>query len=222
MDNNLVNYFTPVDSKSYKDIIQYVRSNKIDVVFKIYDIHSKSNFTLIDGVELAISKKFSYDYESTNVLCTFICYGEPHFFRSKLTTKDYYYLIKPPEKIYKVQRRNDFRVTMPANAKHSFKINEHPDLLCEVRDISLGGCKVVIKTLSETNLPLESDVNITLQLLDSGALQIAAVVAFNQFYPESSTQTVGFKFNQMSASLQSTLHQTLIRITRLSRGKSDE
>ena len=75
MDSNMVNYFTPLDSHAYQDIVHYLADNNVEVTFKIYDIHSKSSFVKVDGADLAIFKKYPYDYETTNILCKFTCGG---------------------------------------------------------------------------------------------------------------------------------------------------
>lgn len=222
MDSNLVNYFTPLDKQAYQDMINYLAEKNVEVTFKVYDIHSKSSFVKVDGADLAIFKKYPYDYETTNIFCTFTCGGESHFFRSKMTTSDNYYLVKFPTKIYKVQRRANFRFNVPMSLSHEFKILDHPRFKYELRDISLGGCKAAIKTTAEIDLPIESDIRIWMQLLDFGGVTIDATVAFTKFYQEINTQVVGIKFGNIEASLLSTLHQTLIQVDRIARSKEKE
>lgn len=216
--NDLINYYTPLDKNSHETILNYIRDNNIEVTFKIYDLHSKSSFVKVDGADLAIFKKFPYDYETTTVYCTFMCGGESHFFRSTLTTSSNYYLIKNPEKIYKIQRRAFFRFTVPANLAHSFKIADMPQLTCRLRDISLGGCKIAIATPAELDLPLEKDINVNIQLLEFGGVDLEATIAFSKFYSDAKTQIVGIQFGYMDASLLSNLHQTLIKVDRIARG----
>jgi hypothetical protein len=218
MDNNLVNYFTPLDGQAYKDVVRYISENNVEVIFKVYDIHSKSSFVQVNGAELAIFKKYSYDYETTSILCTFNYEGERRFFRAKMSTTDNYYLVKFPEKIYKIQRRNDFRFTLPPNMKYEFKILDLQPLEYELRDVSLGGCKVAIKTTSEIpDLKLEQEIRVWMSLLDFGGVTIDATVAFTRFMQEINTQVVGIKFATMEPELLSELHQTLIQVDRLSR-----
>lgn len=218
----MVNYFTPLDSNAHKDVLNYITFSSIEVTFKVYDIHSKSTFVKVDGADLAIFKKFPYDYETTSILCTFVCGGEPHFFRAKMTTADNYYIVKFPEKIYKIQRRTNFRFSVPQNLSHEFKILEHPRFKYELLDISLGGCKVAIKTTSEIDLPIESDTRIWVQLLDFGGVTLDATIAFTKFHQEINTQIVGLKFGFIDPALLSTLHQTLIQVDRIARGKAQE
>lgn len=223
MDSNLVNYFTPLDSKDYKDMIRFLSENNIDVTFKVYDIHSKSSFVQVDGAELAIFKKYQYDYETTNIYCTFVNNGEPHFFRAKMSTSDNYYLVKFPEKIYKIQRRSNFRVDVPPKLKHEIKLLDYPKLEAQIRDISLGGCKIAIKTTQVIeDLKLEKDIRIWLQLLDFGGVTIDATIAFSKFIPEANNQLLGLKFSTMEPDQLSTLHKTLIQIDRIARKGESE
>lgn len=223
MDSNLVNYFTPLSSKEHKDMVRFLAENNVDVTFKVYDIHSKSSFVQVDGAELAIFKKYQYDYETTNIFCTFVSEGEPHFFRAKMTTSDNYYLVKFPEKIYKIQRRSDFRFDVPPKLSHEFKLLDFPKYECKLRDISLGGCKIAIKTTEAIeDLKLEQDVRIWVALLDFGGVTIDATIAFTKFIPEANSQIVGVKFSNMEAELTSTLHQTLIQVDRIARKGESE
>lgn len=220
MDGNLVNYFTPLDSKAYKNIVRYLSEKNVDVTFKVYDIHSKSSFVQVDGAELAIFKKYSYDYETTNIFCTFTYEKEPYFFRAKMSTSDNYYLVKFPEKIYKIQRRSDFRFNVPSGLSHEFKILELPDLNCQLRDISLGGAKVAIKATGDVGLKLEQDINVNIKFLDFGVVTLEATVAFTRYFADTGTQIVGIKFGNITQEQTTELHQTLMQVDRLSR-KSD-
>lgn len=222
MDNELVNYFTSIDKNAYQDIISYISNSNVEVTFKIYDLYTKSSFIKVDGAELAIFKKYPYDYETAYVLCSFLCGGEPHFFRAKMTTSDKYYLLNYPEKIYKIQRRANFRFNVPVGLSHEFKILDQPSFKCELRDISLGGCKVAVRTTTELNFPLESDIRIWIKLLEFGDVTLDATVAFTRFFQSNNSQIIGIKFGQIEANLLSDLHQTLIQVDRLSRSKPDE
>lgn len=217
MDSNLVNYFTPLNEKAHKNIVRYLSEKNVDVTFKVYDIHSKSSFVHVDGAELAIFKKYNYDYETTNIYCTFSYEHEPYFFRAKMSTSDNYYLIRYPEKIYKIQRRANFRFNVPAGLSHEFKLMDFPDLACTLRDVSLGGCKVAIKTTSDIGLKLEQDIRIAIRLLDFGAVTIDATVAFTRFFADNGMQLVGLKFGDIESEQINELHKTLMQVDRLSR-----
>ena len=222
LDLNLANHFTPVSADIYKDIISYLQEKSVDVTFKVYDIHSKSAFVHVDGSDLAIFKKFPYDYETTTIMCAFKYNNEPHFFRSKISTSANYYLVRFPEKIYRIQRRANFRFQIPMGLEHEVKLLDHGHLKAELRDISLSGCKVALRTTTEINLPLESDVRIWIRLLDFGGVHLNATVAFTKFMQPINSQIVGLKFGFMDSELISLLHQTLIQVDRIARGKDKE
>jgi hypothetical protein len=222
LSGNLTNYFTPLTGSAKEEVIRFIRERNVEVTFKVYDLHSKSSFVKVDGADLAIFKKYAYDYETTNVLCSFQFDNEPHFFRSKLTTSSNYYLVKFPEKIYKIQRRENFRFIVPENLKHGFRITQHPEAICTLKDISMGGCKVLIKTPTEISIPMEADLQVIIELLDFGAVKLDCTVVFSKHFPETGSQLLGLKFGQIDSEMLSILHTTLIQVDRLARGKANE
>lgn len=219
VNQQAVNFYTPVDSIIQTDILKKIKSESISVTFKIYDLHSKSNFVQVEGNALSIIRRFPYDYEGADIYCSFDYLGVQHFFRTKVSTSANYYLLTDPERIYKLQRRQDFRVAIPASVPQACKIIELPKLKCLLRDISLGGCRMAIETEKELELLLETDMTLFIQFLEFAGITIEATIVFLKYAPENKTQLLGLKFTSIDSDAVADLHRTLIQVDRIIRGK---
>lgn len=217
--NTLSSFYNPVDEQTYRKILTHLKQKNLEVIFKIFDIYGKSNFVNIENTDLAIFKKFPYSYEKTTILCFFKEDEIFYFFRSKIISSDQYYIIKYPEKIYKVQRRDDYRFSIPAYLDYDAKIMEYPDLSCKLINISLGGCRLTASTQEELKINIEEDVNIFIRLLDFGGITLPATIAFSQYKLEEQKQILGLKFKSLDSDQISQLHNTLIQVYRITRKK---
>lgn len=209
-----VNFFTPVSSDLYQEIMDNLRKNNVPVVFKLANAHAKSNFVPVEDAELGIIRKFDSDLVDTPIMCSFTYSNNKYFFKSKATSTDVYFFLNFPEKIYKIQRRNNFRLSVPNFLDHKINIIEFPSLESRLIDISLGGCRLEISTQNELELIDETDITIEINILHSEIKDLVATIVFNQFSPELQKQTVGLQFGQISADQTAHLHTTLIQVDR--------
>lgn len=209
-----VNFFTPVTSDLYQEIMDNLRKNNVPVTFKLANAHAKSNFVPVEDAELGIIRKFESDLVDTPIMCSFTYNDNKYFFKAKATSHEVYFFLNFPEKIYKIQRRNNFRLNVPSFLDHVIKIIEYPKLECRLADISLGGCRIEIATPTELELIDETDVTIEINIVHSEIKNLAATIVFNKFSSETQKQIVGFQFGQMTAEQTAHLHTTLIQVDR--------
>ena len=209
-----VNFFTPVSSDLYQEIMDNLRKNNVPVVFKLANAHAKSNFVPVEDAELGIIRKFDSDLVDTPIMCSFTYLDNKYFFKAKATSHDVYFFLNFPEKIYKIQRRNNFRLAVPNFLDHVIKIIEYPKLECRLVDISLGGCRIEISAQTELELIDETDITIEINIVHSEIKNLSATIVFNQFNAENQKQTVGLQFGQMPADQTAHLHTTLIQVDR--------
>jgi len=209
-----VNFFTPVASDLYQEIMDNLRKNNVPVVFKIANAHAKSNFVPVEDAELGIIRKFDSDLVDTPIMCSFTYLDNKYFFKSKATSRDVYFFLNFPEKIYKIQRRNNFRLAVPNFLDHQVTILEYPKLECRLNDISLGGCRLEITTPTELELIDETDITVEIKIVHSEIKNLMSIIVFNQFNSELQKQIVGLQFAQMSAEQMAYLHTTLIQVDR--------
>ena len=148
--------------------------------------------------------------------------ADQYFFNSKATSHEDYFEIEIPEKIYKIQRRNDFRVTIPYSISPILKIKKIPDLKAEIIDISLGGIKFNIKTQLPLDLKKEEQLNIQIKIMDFEEADIGIIIKFLQFNAAENRLTVGCQFAELDLDQTSTLRNTLIQIDRILRGKTED
>ncbi len=225
MSNNVVNpntanFYTPVSNLDFIEIYQHIKTNKMAVAYKIFDQHSKSIFLPISGEKLCIAKTLPHKYNKEEIICCFDYNGETHLFKSTVTNDETNYLVDRPAEICKMQRRDNFRVNVPTSLKHLFKITREPSLKCEIRDISLGGCKISINSTFPLGYKIGDDITCLMGLLDFDQLTLKSEIVFSEYINENKTQIYGLKFTDLDSETTSVLQTTLVRVDRIIRGKN--
>ncbi len=227
MSNNVVNpntanFYTPVSNLDFIEIYQHIKTNKMAVAYKIFDQHSKSIFLPNSGEKICIAKTLPHKYNKEEIICCFDYNGETHLFKSYVSNADTNYLVDRPSEICKMQRRENFRVNVPTSLKHTFKIIREASLKCELRDISLGGCKISITNAFPLEFKIGDKLSCSVGLLDAEPLMLKTEIVFAEFIQETKAQIYGLKFTDLDSETTSALQNSMVRVDRIIRGKSLE
>ncbi len=219
---NVANFYTPVSNLDYNEIYQHIKTHKMAVAYKILDQHSKSIFLPTQGDKLYISKTFPHKYVNQEIICCFDYNGETHLFKSVVNNGETNYIVDRPTEICKMQRRDNFRVNIPTSLKHNFKIKQEASLKCELRDISLGGCKISVASAFPLEFKIGDELDCTMVLLDADPLVLKTEIVFAEFIKETKAQIYGLKFQDLDSESTSALQTSMVRVDRIIRGKSLE
>lgn len=217
---NTANFYTPVSTLDFNEIYQHIKTHKMAVAYKILDQHSKSVFLPIPGPKLCISKTFPHKYINEEIICCFDYNGETHLFKSVVNNEETHYIVDRPNEICKMQRRNNFRVNITGSIKYNFKINKEASLKCELRDISLGGCKIAIASAFPIEFKVGDEIDCTIVLLDAEPLNLRTEVVFAEFIKDAQSQIYGLKFQELDSETTSDLQNSMVRVDRIIRRKS--
>ena len=131
-------------------------------------------------------------------------------------------VIALPEKIFKLQRRNDFRLTMPNNIQPIIKLKNYPELKAEVKDLSMGGCKITFKTDVDLILDLDSNTAIHIKILEFEEKNLPVTIKFIERRPDSKTVTIGLQFIDSNAERITLMRSTLLQLDRILRNKAQD
>lgn len=220
---NNTQYFVPIDQLQFDEIIEVLSTRNIEVAVKMYDLHARSSFvTPIKPRTLAITKKVPYNYERLEILCSFEVKNDRYFFKTRGSSEDNVFVLNYPDEICKLQRRNDFRVTVPHTVSQKVEIEGKRDLKIEVRDLSLGGCQIAIRLPKALEIPPDKFMRLSLQVLDFEEPKLDCEIRFSKYIEETKTALVGLKFIDLPSDQTTSLQNTLIQIDRILRGKNQD
>ena len=65
---NDVNFFTPVPSELYQELMDTLRKKSIPVSFKLLNTHGKTTFVPVEDAELGMIRKFETDLVDTPIM----------------------------------------------------------------------------------------------------------------------------------------------------------
>ena len=207
------------------NLISYIQKNNIECSFKIYDTYIRSQFLKTQKNEIQVFKKNTFKISSEKIIVTFESVGDQYFFESTAYSAeentDSKLFIEVPAAIYKLQRRNDFRVSIPSHLKPLIKLKDYPELKAEIRDLSLGGCRIALKTDFKLDLQLDYETQIHIKILDFEEKNLHIHIKFIDHIVDAKTTVLGLQFSTLDSDQSATMRNTLLQIDRMLRHKTE-
>jgi c-di-GMP-binding flagellar brake protein YcgR len=215
-------FFNPVLENEKTSILQYIQTTNAECVIKVFDSFWKTQFLKTKSGHIQILKKNFTEMKNEKIIVSFESVGDHFFFESVIEKSENQLVVGIPEKIFKLQRRNDFRVTIPSNIKPIVKILKSPELKVEIRDMSLGGCKLAIKTEFKLDFAVNTEIEIHLKIMEFEEKRMYAEVKFVDFIENAKTFILGIKFVELNSDQTTLMRNTLLQIDRILRQKSQD
>lgn len=215
-------FFNPLSDIEKADVLSFVNTHTMACTFKIYDSYWKSQFIKTANQSLKIYKTNRIQFQNEKIIILFEMQNDQFFFQTSGSSVNDEIHLKNPEEVFKLQRRNDFRVSIPASVTPIIVLKEYPDLKIHLEDLSLGGCKMKIKTQFALDLKIDQTVFLKLKIIDFEQDRLECTVKFNDFQKEYSSLILGLQFNNLDTEQTVILRNTLIQIDRILRGKGSE
>ena len=213
-------YFVPVENIELKNVVEHLINKTTEVIVKIANSHIKSTFLPSSRGTMAVVNKSQSAYSRQQIICNFRFKGDQFFFKSSAHSDEKIIFIDIPDKIFKLQRRNNFRINIPPAMPQSASIVELPNakvVLC--RNVSLGGCLFSFKTTTPFEIKTNDLVSVSLGLFEFQEKNLECMVRFVEI--KSEVTMLGLQFLELNSEQSSHLQQTLIKIDRYLRGKDD-
>lgn len=219
---NTEQFFNVILQNEQESIIDYVQKNNIECVIKIFDSYWKTQFMKTAKNNLIIQKKNNFKISAEKVIVYFESVGDQYFFETIADGEDSRLTLKLPESIFKLQRRNDFRVTIPGSIQPTIKLKNYPELKTELRDLSLGGCKVSLRTEFKLDATLDSEIRIQMKILDFDEKDLPVIIKFSEHNENTKTMILGLQFLELDSEQTSIMRNTILQIDRKLRGKTTD
>ena len=220
------NFYILIDQLHYNECLQFLVHNQTEVSLKIENHHVKSRILKKKSPQEFAIYKFDFKtHISEKVICSFELSTERYFFRSTISNLRDELLLIIPDQIFKLQRRNDFRVAVPQSMAYQCEITnvdgQSRKFKVDVRDISLGGMQIQAK-VSHPDSFQNSTVHIKLSINEHEWERIQCVVKRAVTNEKDGKTLMGLMFLDTSAQFLTDLQSLLVQLDRIHRGKSFE
>lgn len=140
-------------------------------------------------------------HDSGELICSFFLGGEKYFLSTTYQVRDRQLYVKFPEAIYHLQRREDYRIKIPATFKALFEVHQINDKYIKysfpIWDLSGGGCRLILKNSKQT-LKNEDELHGHLFFPDRNPTQVHAVVRHIRPGPDKESSLYGLQFLGMT------------------------
>jgi len=170
-------------------------------------------------------KFHTFDFSNEEVICSFQYKDEIYFFKSYLNNSKTDYIIELPGEIFQLQRRNDFRVSMPIGASQTCTINYCRGIVRNVnvaiRDLSLGGCQL---SASARDIEIASgdEFDISFKVYQYEFTKMKLQTRHVKVIKEQESLLIGASFLPMDGDTMGELRSLLMFLDRKGRGKKDD
>lgn len=218
-------FYHKVSQLDLKELVEFLNHNQTELTIKINRQYVKADVTHIKNDKyLSVLKFHDFDFSNEPVLCSFSFKDELYFFNSYLNNSKVEYLIDIPGEIYQLQRRNDFRVSMPIGLSHECTINYvrglQKNVKAEVRDLSMGGCQLSVAAY-QLEISQDDEFDMTLKVDRFEFARLDLVAKHVKVIKEQDTLLIGCSFTDLTGESSTDMQALLMFLDRKSRGKSE-
>jgi hypothetical protein len=217
-------FFNKISQDSKAKLLESLAQDQTEITIKIINQYIKSNIKSRKSEKaLSIEKFSSYDFSNEPIICSFQINEDRYFFKSYLNSNNSDYSIEVPQEVFQLQRRNDFRVSMPIGQVYTCEIRNvngaTTAIKVEIRDMSLGGCQISVAASSELKKDDEVDLYIKIDSFEFAKLPLNVKHIKN--IEGQNSLLIGASYYQLSSVLASELQSMLIHLDRIKRGKAN-
>jgi c-di-GMP-binding flagellar brake protein YcgR len=222
-----MSFFNNLGPTNSEDLIDFLVHSQGNVVLKINNRHFKTKVLTKKNERQIAVYKFNFEtYMNDSIVCSFEIKDEKYFFKSSLRSTNSELLVNIPNEVFQLQRRNDFRVSIPTSLAYECEIKtinfQHSKVKVELRDLSLGGCLVSLKNASQYEIPLDCEVEISLAINEFENPSIITVAKHIKPITTNNTVQLGLQYLDPTAEFLSELQGLLVQLDRLQRKKKDD
>lgn len=222
---SIQSFFNKIGQVSASELLEFLDHNQSEITIKIVNQHIKTNInSLKNNKHISLMKFSSYDFSNEPVICTFQVKEDRYFFKSHLSSTNIDYIVEVPSEIFQLQRRNDYRVSMPVGVVYKCEIRNvngvKTTTKAEIRDMSLGGCQISVNGTTEIKQNDEVDLYIKLDKFEFPKLPLTA--KHIKFIEAQGTTLIGASYYQPGGTLIADLQSMLMYLDRVHRGKAKE
>lgn len=218
-------YYNKVGQIEHKELVEFIDHNQTALTIKINNQFVKTSVNYVKGNYFSLLKFHTYDFYNEPISCVFRYKDDIYMFTSYLRSSKVDYLIDIPPDIFQLQRRNDFRVSIPIGLPQDCLIKYArgiaKNVKAEIRDLSMGGCQISTAAFDiEMTAGDEFEVSLKLDKFDFPQLKMTA--RHVKRIEEQDTLLIGASFEPLDGDSLNDMRSLLMYIDRRSRGKNEK
>lgn len=218
--------YQPVDEKLKNELFKNLCSHKMAVkiflnkkIIESTTVEVTSNSKIfVSHIQEPTDTRFS---NSPEVECHFMVNHDMYFFKGHPTYADNALIFNLPSVVYKIQRRENFRVYIPSNLLQNIEIVGEKNSKVTFNNLSLTGGQIIIKNpdvhLSSDRYKLNDTFKLKINLLDFRNQIIHCVVKFVDTSPKTGIAICGIQFQNIDAAKLQDLQNIISKIDRINR-----
>lgn len=226
---SIQSFFNKISQVSVPELLDFLAHNQSEITLKIKDQYIKTNVTTLkEGKYFTLLKFTDYSFSNEPVTCSFQVKEDRYFFKTFLNSQNIGTTMSVPENIFHLQRRNDYRVSMPVGVFYVCEIrfvnDKKTKYKAEIRDISLGGCQFSIKEKDVIKTDDIFDIYFKIDRFEFTSLKLIAkhIKTIESADGLSSYSLIGSSFSVLDNQIISEMQSMLMFLDRIHRRKSDD
>lgn len=219
-------FYNLVDPEDQQHILNVLLKNKAELAIKINDIHRRAKIIGKHGTNaFLISKLGVVNFKNERVSGSFELERKKYFFKTSLTTTPDGPTVQIPTELFQLQRRDNFRVTVPIGVPYRAEIQsingKKTFVKVEIRDVSLGGCLIVFKK-EKVEIEKKDELQLNIKMLDLDKELIVCTAKHVVMLADDTKVQIGLNFTDPEGDFLTDLQSLLIHLDRIHRGKKYE
>lgn len=224
-NSNTTHFNNPVDDKTKSELLKMLATTKTNVkVYMDQKIFESVTYPTTDLSRISIICSNSATDQAfkmgKDLTCHFSLHNEIYFFTSKTSFTDAAIVFSIPQIVYKIQRRDNFRVFIPKNMTQHLEIVGIKQLKVKMEDLSLGGCKITAQYPDASYisaLKAGSEIAIKMTFLGFENQLIYCKVKFIKDNTITRSASLGLEFEKLKAEEVQVMQANIFKIDRLNR-----
>lgn len=217
-------YYNRVGQVEHKELVDFIDHNQTVLTIKINSQFVKTNVNYVKGNYFSLLKFHTYEFFNEPISCVFRYKDDIYMFSSYLRATKIDYLIDVPADIFQLQRRNDFRVSIPIGLGQDCVIQYArgiaKNVKAELRDLSMGGCQISTAAF-DIEMAIDDSFDVSLKIDKFDFQKLKMIARHIKKIEEQDTLLIGASFDGLDGENLNEIRALLMFIDRRSRGKNE-
>lgn len=221
-------FYNKINKSKTTELIDYIIKNKTSLTFKVDNKYLNTQVLSKKISNTAIVKKVpNSDFSNSPITCLFQINDDRYFFQTFVTTTKTEMIMDLPTELFHLQRRSNYRITIPKDTYYKSTVvyinDKKTKIKAEIKDLSLGGCQIIIKNKDDEILVKAGDeMDLSLSIDKFDFEKLALKVKRVKKIEAQSSLLIGASFDNPDSETIAELQSVLLFLDRIHRKKDED